>query len=362
MAVRLPIDHLPELWPSDLRGARIGAVLHPASVSSNLEHSSRVLERLSGTVFQLRALFGPQHGYLGQTQDNMIEWRGYKHPRLGIPVHSLYGEHREPTDEMLDGLDALLVDLQDIGTRYYTFVWTLYLCMRACERRGIPVIVLDRPNPVNGVAVEGPMLDPAFRSFVGLHPIPVRHGKTIGELANQFRHDTFLDCDLRVLPMEGWERAMWFDQTGLPWVMPSPNMPTLDTATVYPGMCLLEASNLSEGRGTTRPFEIFGASWIDAEDLCRTLNSLELPGVYFRENYFQPTFHKYAGQLCGGAQIHVIDREAFLPFLTTIEILRHVRERYVANFEWKAPPYEYEYERLPIEVLIGGPVESQFPD
>lgn len=362
MAVRLPIDRLPELWPSDLRGARIGAVLHPASVSSTLEHSSRVLERQSGKTFELRAFFGPQHGYLGQTQDNMIEWRGYKHPRLGIPVHSLYGDHREPSDEMLDGLDALLVDLQDIGTRYYTFIWTLYLCMRACERRGIPVIVLDRPNPINGLAVEGPMLDPAYRSFVGLHPIPVRHGKTIGELASQFRRDTFLDCDLRVLPMEGWERAMWFDQTGLPWVMPSPNMPTLDTATVYPGMCLLEATNLSEGRGTTRPFEIFGAPWIDAEDLCRTLNGLQLPGVYFRENYFQPTFHKYAGQLCGGAQIHVLDREAFLPFRTAIEILRHVRTRYAANFEWKAPPYEYEYERLPIEVLIGGPVESQFPD
>ena len=163
MAVRLPIDRLQELWPSDLRGVRIGAVLHPASVSANLEHSSRVLERQSGTTFKLSALFGPQHGYLGQTQDNMIEWRGYKHPRLGIPVHSLYGEHREPTDEMLAGLDALFIDLQDIGARYYTFIWTVYLCMRACERRGLPVVVLDRPNPLNGVAEEGPMLDPAYR-------------------------------------------------------------------------------------------------------------------------------------------------------------------------------------------------------
>ncbi len=362
MPVRLPIDHLHDLWPRDLRGARIGAVLHPASVSSTLEHSSRVLERHSGDLFQLRAFFGPQHGYLGQTQDNMIEWRGYMHPRLGIPVHSLYGEHREPTDEMLEGLDALLVDMQDIGARYYTFIWTLYLCMRACERRGIPVLVLDRPNPINGIAVEGPMLNPAYRSFVGLHPLPVRHGKTIGELAKQFRRDTFLNCDLRVLPMEGWERQMWFDETGLPWVMPSPNMPTLDTATVYPGMCLFEATNVSEGRGTTRPFELFGAPWIDAADLAQTLNGLALPGVFFRESYFQPTFHKYAGQLCGGAQIHVLDREAFLPFRTAIEILRHVRTRYRANFEWKAPPYEYEHERLPIEILIGGPVEDLFPE
>lgn len=361
MAVILPIDHLPELWPQDLRGARVGAVLHPASVSATLEHSSRVLERHSGELFKLSAFFGPQHGYLGQTQDNMIEWRGYTHPRLGIPVHSLYGEHREPTGEMLDGLDALVVDLQDIGARYYTFIWTLYLCMKACERRGITVVVLDRPNPLNGVAVEGPILDPEYRSFVGLHPLPVRHGKTIGELAEQFRREAFPDCDLRVLPMEGWRREMWFDNTGLPWVMPSPNMPTLDTAIVYPGMCLLEATNISEARGTTRPFELFGAPWIDAEDLVCTLNNQGLPGVFFRESYFQPTFHKYAGQLCGGAQIHVLDRETFLPFQTAVEILRHVRVRYAGEFEWKAPPYEYEYERLPVEVLIGGPVASLFP-
>ncbi|MHA3773147.1 exo-beta-N-acetylmuramidase NamZ family protein [Verrucomicrobiota bacterium sgz303538] len=361
MAVILPIDQLPELWPQDLRGARIGAVLHPASVSATLEHSSRVLERHSGELFKLSAFFGPQHGYLGQTQDNMIEWRGYTHPRLGIPVHSLYGEHREPTAEMLDGVDALLVDLQDIGARYYTFIWTLYLCMKACERKGITVVVLDRPNPLNGVAIEGPILDPGYRSFVGLHPLPVRHGKTIGELAEQFRREAFPNCDLRVLPMKGWRREMLFDNTGLPWVMPSPNMPTLDTAIVYPGMCLLEATNISEARGTTRPFELFGAPWIEAEELVHTLNNLGLPGVFFRESYFQPTFHKYAGQLCGGAQIHVLDRETFLPFQTAVEILRHVRVRYAGEFEWKAPPYEYEYERLPIEVLIGAPVASLFP-
>jgi uncharacterized protein YbbC (DUF1343 family) len=248
-AVLLPLDHLDELWPKNLRGARIGALLHPASVSSKLEHASRILERAPASLFRLRALFGPQHGYLGQTQDNMIEWRSYEHPRLGIPVYSLYGEEREPTSMMLENLEALVVDLQEVGARYYTFIWTMFLCLRACEQNNLPVIVLDRPNPINGVTSEGPMLDPDYQSFLGLHPLPVRHGKTIGELAELFCDEVFPQCKLTVLPMKGWDRAMWFDQTGLPWVMPSPNMPTPDTAAVYPGMCLLEGTNVSEGRG-----------------------------------------------------------------------------------------------------------------
>ncbi|PYJ24950.1 MAG: hypothetical protein DME91_06450 [Verrucomicrobia bacterium] len=269
--VQLPLDHLKELWPQKFRGARIGALLHPASVSSKLEHSSRILERHNGDLFRLAAFFGPQHGFLGQTQDNMVEWKSYEHPRFHIPVYSLYGEQREPTAEMLKNLDVLLVDLQDIGARYYTFIWTMYLCMRACEKEGVAVVVLDRPNPINGVTTEGPVLDSNYRSFVGMHPIPVRHGKTIGELAQQFRDEAFPECRLSILPMENWKRAMWFDETGLPWVMPSPNMPTLDTATVYPGLCLLEGTNISEGRGTTRPFEIFGAPFINAELVCREL-------------------------------------------------------------------------------------------
>jgi uncharacterized protein YbbC (DUF1343 family) len=359
-AVTLPIDRLPELWPVKWRGARIGAVLHPASVSSRIVHSARILESLDGDLFRLSALFGPQHGYLGQTQDNMIEWQGYIHPRLGIPVHSLYGQTREPTPEMLEGLDLLLIDLQDIGTRYYTFIWTMYLCMKACAERGVSVMVLDRPNPINGAAVEGSLPDPSYRSFVGMHPLPVRHGKTVGELAVMFRNEAFPDCDLDVLPMEGWERTMWFDETGLPWVLPSPNMPTLDTATVYGGMCLLEATNISEGRGTSRPFELFGAPWIRGEKFATALNALGLPGVYFREAYFQPTFHKYAGEICAGAQLHVTDRDRFLPFRTGVEIIRHVQASYDARFAWKQPPYEYDYDRLPIEVLIGGPVGSLF--
>ncbi len=362
MAVEIPLDHLPELWPQELSGAKIGALLHPASVSSKLEHASRILQRLNGDLFQLRAFFGPQHGFLGQTQDNMIEWKSYEHPRLHIPVYSLYGEHREPNDKMLAGLDGLLVDLQDIGARYYTFIWTMYLCMRACERRGVHVVVLDRPNPINGVTIEGPTIETGYESFVGLHPIPIRHGKTIGELATQFRNEVFPKCRLSILPMKNWQRAMWFDQTGLPWVMPSPNMPTLDTAIVYPGMCLLEGTNISEARGTTRPFEIFGAPFIDAEKLCRVLNDLKLPGVFFREDYFQPTFQKFAGELCGGAQIHVLDRNVYRSFQTGVEIIRCIRKLYPESFAWKQPPYEYECEKLPIQILLGGPAEDYFHD
>jgi len=360
VAVQLSVDHLSELWPAKFRGAKIGALLHPASVSSKLEHTSHILEQLNGDLFELRTFFGPQHGFLGQTQDNMVEWKSYEHPRLHIPVHSLYGEDREPTKEMLQGVDVLLVDLQDVGARYYTFIWTLYLCMRACEKHGVEVVVVDRPNPINGMTTEGPLIESNYKSFVGMHPIPVRHGRTIGELATQFRDEAFPKCRLSILPMKNWERAMWFDETGLPWVMPSPNMPTLDTTTVYPGMCLLEGTNISEGRGTTRPFEIFGARFIDAETLCRELSILKLPGVFFRENYFQPTFHKFAGEMCGGAQLHVIDRDIFRPFQTGIEIIRCIRKLYPDSFAWKQPPYEYERKKLPIQILLGGPAVDFF--
>jgi uncharacterized protein YbbC (DUF1343 family) len=358
--VQLPLDHLTELWPEKFQGARVGALLHPASVSAGLEHASRILERHSGQLFRLAAFFGPQHGFLGHTQDNMMEWQSYIHPRLRVPVYSLYGEHREPTAAMLHNIDVLLVDLQDVGTRYYTFVWTLYLCMRICEKIGVEIIVLDRPNPLNGVTIEGPVLRPEYASFVGMHPLAVRHGCTIGELARRFAAEAFPNCRVSVLPMKNWDRGMWFDQTGLLWVMPSPNMPTLDSATVYPGMCLLEGTNVSEGRGTTRPFEIFGAPFIDAELLCCELNELKLPGVFFREAWFQPTFNKFAGELCAGLQLHVTSRDKFQPFATGVEIIRRIRQRYPEQFRWKQPPYEYEWKHLPIEVLIGGPVESIF--
>lgn len=360
--VVLPVDRLGELWPL-APGANIGALLHGASTSSCLENTLDILERLAAeNRFELTALFGPQHGFLGTTQDNMIEWSGYRHPRLGIPVYSLYGKHREPTPEMLEGLDALFVDLVDIGARYYTFIWTLLLSMKACERAGVHVIVADRPNPINGVTVEGEPQDPGYLSFVGLHPIPVRHGKTIGELARQFQAELFPACELTTLPMSGWRREMWFDETGLKFVAPSPNMPTLDTAIVYPGMCLLEGTNLSEGRGTTRVFELFGAPWIDADEFADELNALDLPGAKFRAAGFEPTFQKHAGEVCQGAFLHVLDRDVFLPYATGVEIIKTAQRMYPADFAWKPPPYEYEYERLAIEILTGGPVENTFPN
>ena len=358
--VRLPIDHLTELWPNELKKARMGAVLHPASVNKNRVHTAHVLKALDGKLFQLRSLFGPQHGFLGETQDNMIEWQGFMHPLFKLPVYSLYGDHREPTQEMLEDLDVLLIDMQDVGARYYTFMWTLYLCMKACEKANVSVLVLDRPNPINGIDTEGELLDKDYTSFVGLHPIPARHGKTMGELAKQFQAEAFPEVNLLVLEMEGWERDMFYDETGLPWILPSPNMPTLDTAIVYPGQCLLEATNVSEARGTTLPFELMGAPWIRGEDFSRKLNGLGLPGVFFREAYFQPTFHKYSGELCHGTQFHVTDRKAYKPLQTSLEVLKHLVKEYPNDFEWKKPPYEYEYEKLPIEILLGGPLKKWF--
>lgn len=361
--VILPVDRLPEFWPTRLRGRRTGALLHAASVDSSLRPTLSLLEDMDARgIVKLAALFGPQHGFETTTQDNMIEWRGYRHPRLGIPVHSLYGDHRKPTDEMLGGLEVLFIDLVDVGARYYTFIWTVLLCLEAAASRGITVVVADRPNPINGTDTEGRPQREDHLSFVGLHPLPVRHGKTIGELANLFRQERVPAADLVVLPVEGWNRAHYHDETGLPWVMPSPNMPAPDTAVVYPGMCLLEGTNLSEGRGTTRPFELFGAPWIHGHRLAKHLNDRKLPGVHFREAAFEPGFQKYAGQICRGAQLHVTDRHAFRPLRTGVEILRLVRDMYPENFAWKQPPYEYENEKLPIEILCGRPLDDIFDE
>lgn len=345
------LDLINRLWPNDLKGARVGLVVHPASVNSRLEHAVAVCMR--SRKFNVTALFGPQHGILGQTQDNMVEWEGFRDPVTGLPVYSLYGRTRKPRPEMLADIDALVFDLQDVGSRYYTFIWTLELCMQACLESGKTIVVLDRPNPLGGNITEGPMLDPEFASFVGLQPLPVRHGMTIGEVGAYLR-DTFHPAlDYRVIPLQGWKRKMWFDQTRLPWVMPSPNMPTLDTALVYPGMCLLEATNISEGRGTTRPFEIFGAPFIHPETLVTVLREFKLPGVQFRPISFQPSFQKHAGLLCGGAQIHVSDREKFKPFRTGVAVLKAIHNTYPRDFAWKQPPYEYEEVNLPIDILAG---------
>ncbi len=361
--VVLPVDRLSALWPDRLRGRRTGALLHAASVASDLRPVLSVLEEMDAAgQLSLAALFGPQHGFETTTQDNMIEWRSYRHPRLGLPVHSLYGKHREPTAEMLDGLEVLLVDLIDVGARYYTFIWTLLLCLQAAARHGVTVVVADRPNPINGIDTEGRPQQEDYLSFVGLHPLPVRHGKTIGELAEQFREECVPGADLVVLPVENWNRAHYIDETGLPWVMPSPNMPTPDTAVVYPGMCLLEGTNISEGRGTTRPFELFGAPWVDSRKLTAALGARGLPGVHFREAAFEPGFQKYAGKVCRGAQLHVTDRRTFRPVRTGLEIIRTIRELHPADFAWKQPPYEYEEEKLPIEILCGRPVDRIFDE
>lgn len=362
-AVTLPVDRLGELWPDRLRNTNVGALLHSASVGSGWKPTLSTLESLADDgLFKLSALYGPQHGFESTTQDNMVEWTGFKHSRLGIPVFSLYGDHREPPPEMLEPIDVLFVDLVDVGSRYYTFIWTLLLCMKACATAGKPVVVADRPNPINGNTTEGdPQLEDHL-SFVGLHPLPNRHALTIGELAIQFKDELFPECDLTVLPMEGWDRAMFYDDTGLPWVMPSPNMPTLDTAIVYPGMCLLEGTNISEARGTTRPFELFGAPWIDGYQLTAKLNALDLPGVIFREASFEPMFQKHIGEFCRGSQMHVTDRDSFLPYQTGVEIIRQIKSDCPADFSWKQPPYEYEYEKLPIEILCGRPVDEVFPD
>ena len=353
MFVRTGIEVLLDSRRDLIRGARIGVVVHPASVLRDFRHTADAL--MGCDEWRLVSLFGPQHGARGEKQDNMVESEFYRDPDTGLPVHSLYGETRRPTAEMMEDIDALLFDLQDAGTRVYTFIYTMAYCMQACAERGKHMIVLDRPNPVNGRQVEGNFLNPEYRSFVGLYPIPMRHGMTTGELALLFNSEFAIGCALTVVPMEGWRRGDWFDQTGLPWVQPSPNLPTPDSAAVYPGMVLLEGTCLSEGRGTTRPFEITGAPFVSSRQYAEYLNALGLPGVWFRPAYFQPTFQKWAGEMCGGVQIHVTDRWRYEPYLTGIAVISAAHALYPESFKWRNPPYEYECEKLPIEILCGGP-------
>jgi uncharacterized protein YbbC (DUF1343 family) len=333
-----------------LRGKRFGLLAHQASVTRHLGHAAPLLAAVRGA--KLARLFAPEHGIWGAAQDH-AEIATTTDPVTGLPVSSLYGERRAPTPEMLDGLDALVVDLQDVGARYYTFVWSLALAMRACAKAGVRVIVLDRPNPLGGERVEGNVPDPAFASFVGLYPLPARHGFTIGELARRLILEHGITCDLTVSTMRGWERRMLWEDTGLPWVPPSPNMPTPDTAKVYPGGCLIEGTNLSEGRGTTRPFEWIGAPYLDTHRYADALNELALPGVHFRPARFIPTFHKWAGEPCGGAQVHVTDAKRFKPFLAGVAEIMTARRQAPGQFQWRQPPYEFEHEKLPIDILLG---------
>jgi uncharacterized protein YbbC (DUF1343 family) len=349
ITVRLGSDVL--ISSGELRGKRVGVVCNHASVDRGFHH---IVDRLAvADDVTLAAIFGPQHGFRSDVQDNMIETAHADDPSRRVPVYSLYSETREPTAEMLNGLDVLVIDLQDIGARIYTYIYTMANCLRACGRYGVPVIVCDRPNPINGIDVEGQALVPGYESFVGLFPIPMRHGMTIGELAGFFNQTFTLGATVDVARMEGWRREIYADATGLPWVMPSPNMPTLDTAIVYPGTVLFEGAMLSEGRGTTRPFELVGAPWIEAERFAREMNSLALPGAYFRPAVFEPTFQKHAKTTCGGCQIHVTDRAAFRPVLTGAALLHQFRRFDPVKFAWRQPPYEYEHDKLPIDILAG---------
>jgi uncharacterized protein YbbC (DUF1343 family) len=329
---------------------RIALLANPSSVDSSYQF---ILDRLlAEKSWEVKALWGPEHGLRGEMQDQEF-CDAFQDPKTGLPVYSLYGQNLKPTPEMMEEIDLVLFDMQDVGARYYTFIYTLSYVMEACMEHQKEVVVLDRPNPINGVDVEGPVLEPGYESFVGRYPIPIRHGMTVGELAFYFHQEFHLNCRLEVIEMEGWDRNSFYEETGLPWVMPSPNMPTVDAAVVYPGMCLFEATNVSEGRGTTRPFEIFGAPWIDPEKLCRSLEAFELKGVTFRPLYFRPTFNKFHNQLCGGAQMHMTDRRLFRPVKTALSILFVLLRDHAKEFRWKDPPYEFVTDRLPIDVLWG---------
>ena len=335
---------------SHLKPLSLGLIIHPASVTRDFQLS---VDTLLQEGFSIKALFGPQHGARGEKQDNMIESGHYADPYTGLPVHSLYSNVRKPTPEMLSGLDAIVFDLQDVGVRVYTFIWTMLLAMEACAEIGIRFIVLDRPNPIGGIQREGAVLRKDFESFVGLHPIPLRHGLTCGELATWMNETRGIGCELEIIECRGWRRSMGWSDTGLPWVAPSPNLPTPVSCLVYPGMVLLEGTNLSEGRGTTKPFEYFGAPYLNIEYLLDLLGQEHLDGVVIRPCHFEPTFQKYAGTMCAGGQLHVTDPATFQPVRTAVTILRAARELAPREFSWSKPPYEYEENLMPIDLIWG---------
>ena len=337
--------------PRWLRHRRLGLLCNPASIDSRLAHArERIATRLPG---QLVALYSPQHGFGAEKQDNMIESCDTLDPLLNLPVYSLYGQTRTPTATMLASIDVLLVDLQDVGCRVYTFIWTLCRCLEAAARHGKTVVILDRPNPIGGTQVEGNLLATDCTSFVGGHPLPMRHGLTIGEMARLLNAERAIGADLTVIPMRGWRRRMYFTDTGLPWVAPSPNMPGPLTALVYPGQVVWEGTNVSEGRGTTQPFELFGAPFIDPSAVAAVLARRPLPGVVLRPAAFEPTANKWQGQRCRGFQLHVTQPQRFRSYETGLVLLQAVIRCAGDRFAWKTPPYEYEYERRPIDLIIG---------
>ena len=351
--VKLGLENFIDSTKSLPVGCRAAFLTHQAAVDSRGITS---LERIRRAFPELvQAVWSPQHGFYGDRQANMIASKDFSDPLSGLPVYSLYGEQRQPTLEMFSEIDLVLVDLVDVGCRVYTYIWTLYLLLKAAAEVGVKVVILDRPNPLGGDEIEGNLPRFDHSSFVGLYPLPMRHGLTIGELALYFKCHTCIDVELDIIEMTGWQRRSYFNETGLFWVLPSPNMPTLKTALVYPGQVLLEGCNLSEGRGTTLPFELCGAPFIDPRALMAEIDRQSASGLFLRPTWFTPTFDKWFGELCGGLQLHVVDLKKFSPYRFTLALLKAVIRLYPKDFSWLAPPYEYEYEKLPIDILTGDP-------
>jgi len=353
MRVRTGLD----VWEQEqfraLRGLRVGAIVNPTSVDGRFRHVADLLDSAPGVT--LAALFGPEHGVRGEVQ-YMEAVDEARDPRTGVPMYSLYGstvDSLRPRPEWLDGLDAVVFDIQDVGARYYTYVYTMALAMEACAKAGVRFVVLDRPNPLGGERVEGNLVEPGFRSFVGLYPLPNRHGMTVGELARLLNAEERFGCDLAVVPCLGWSRKMRWADTGLAFVPPSPNMPTPDTAQVYPGMCLLEGTNLSEGRGTCRPFEQFGAPYLDAADIVSALERHRLPGLALRPVHFVPTWDKHRGAGCSGAFLHVTDPEVFASVRTGLAVVAEARKRGGREFQWRAEAYEFVTDVPAFDLLCG---------
>jgi uncharacterized protein YbbC (DUF1343 family) len=360
--VRTGLERLlddPKRW---LGKARVGLVANPTTVDRGLIHAVDLMH--AHPDIDLRMLFGPEHGIRGAAQD-MIQVGDGSDPVTGLPEVSLYGTtfaSLSPTTEHLARIDVLVFDVQDVGARYYTYAATMALCMGAAAKAGVKVVVLDRPNPIGGLQIEGGGLQPGLENFCGLYPVPQRHAMSVGELARLYNTSFGIGCELEVVACEGWRRAAYYDECGLPWVMPSPNMPTLDTAIVYPGTCLIEGTNLSEGRGTTRPFELLGAPFVDARRLASQLERYDLPGVRFRACVIEPTFHKFARQRCGAVQLHVTDRRAFNAYCTGLAVLVAVRNLWPDSFAWRSQPYEFRADVPAIDLLTGLPAVREAID
>ncbi|RJP80487.1 MAG: DUF1343 domain-containing protein [Desulfobacteraceae bacterium] len=349
--VKTGLETLIENPLPEMKNKKLGLLCNPASISRDINHARDLL--INAFPGQVKAMYSPQHGFFAEKQDNMIESDNMLDHKAGIPVFSLYGETRKPTKEMLDPIDILLVDLQDAGTRVYTFIYTLSYCMEAAKEFHKKVFILDRPNPIGGKIVEGNILNPEYASFVGRFPIPMRHGLTIGEIALLFNEFFNIHCDLSIIRMKNWKRDMIFQDTGLPWVPPSPNLPTPTSAMVYPGQVIWEGTNISEGRGTTQPFEIFGAPFLDLDTIGNAVPDDVLSGAVLRPVVFEPTSNKWSNRSCTGFQIHVTDPKTFRPYRLSLELLKAVVNHHRNEFQWKSPPYEYEFKKMPFDLISG---------